>query len=209
MLDEHIAKPVRHRERRAPSIVLPPQAETKREAEPAPALEPEPLLLPKRQLDVAPPLSSTERDDDDRSEADLDDAIDDGRAADYEVGYARPPKAHRFKPGQSGNPKGRPKGAKGLNATVRKTMEQKIAVRSNGRTRKVSTFEALILKLREKALQGDGKAMDRLIALYRAAAPAEDSDVVDEQHVSSATDDAILARFLADAIAASTAGDRA
>jgi hypothetical protein len=30
----------------------------------------------------------------------------------YEVGYAKPPEATRFKPGQSGNPKGRPKGAK-------------------------------------------------------------------------------------------------
>ena len=30
----------------------------------------------------------------------------------YEVGYAKPPAATRFKPGQSGNPRGRPKGAK-------------------------------------------------------------------------------------------------
>ncbi len=31
---------------------------------------------------------------------------------DYEVGYGKPPAEHRFKPGQSGNPRGRPKGAK-------------------------------------------------------------------------------------------------
>jgi Family of unknown function (DUF5681) len=31
---------------------------------------------------------------------------------DYEVGYARPPSANRFKKGQSGNPYGRPRGAK-------------------------------------------------------------------------------------------------
>jgi hypothetical protein len=30
---------------------------------------------------------------------------------DYEVGYGRPPIHTRFKPGQSGNPAGRPKGA--------------------------------------------------------------------------------------------------
>ena len=34
------------------------------------------------------------------------------RPSDYEVGYARPPDAARFKPGQSGNPKGRPKGSR-------------------------------------------------------------------------------------------------
>jgi hypothetical protein len=34
---------------------------------------------------------------------------DDG---DSRVGYKRPPQHSKFKPGQSGNPKGRPKGAK-------------------------------------------------------------------------------------------------
>ena len=32
----------------------------------------------------------------------------------HSVGYGRPPEATRFKPGQSGNPKGRPKGSKNL-----------------------------------------------------------------------------------------------
>lgn len=33
-------------------------------------------------------------------------------SANYDVGYGKPPKDTRFKPGQSGNPKGRPKGSK-------------------------------------------------------------------------------------------------
>ncbi len=32
--------------------------------------------------------------------------------SDISVGYRRPPKGHQFKPGQSGNPNGRPKGAR-------------------------------------------------------------------------------------------------
>ena len=30
----------------------------------------------------------------------------------FEVGFGRPPRSTRFKPGQSGNPNGRPRGAK-------------------------------------------------------------------------------------------------
>ena len=36
----------------------------------------------------------------------------DGGKKTHEVGYGKPPKAHRFKPGRSGNPRGRPKGSR-------------------------------------------------------------------------------------------------
>lgn len=43
--------------------------------------------------------------------------------AEYDVGYRKPPVTTRFKPGKSGNPKGRPKGAK---STVPKLAEERI-----------------------------------------------------------------------------------
>jgi hypothetical protein len=37
---------------------------------------------------------------------------------DYEVGYDRPPARTQFKPGQSGNPQGRPRGSRNTRPTL-------------------------------------------------------------------------------------------
>jgi Family of unknown function (DUF5681) len=47
-----------------------------------------------------------------------------GRSSDgYKVGPGRPPREHQFKPGQSGNPGGRPKGS-GVTGALRALLEQ-------------------------------------------------------------------------------------
>ncbi len=50
-------------------------------------------------------------------------------AADYEVGYCRPPLATRFRPGQSGNPRGRPKGSRNLRAVVKAVAGELVEIR--------------------------------------------------------------------------------
>ena len=71
---------------------------------------------------------------------------------------ARPAaKEHQFKPGHSGNPKGRPKGAKNEATIWREVFNTKIAIREGGRTRKVSVLEAMILKYVERALKTTSK----------------------------------------------------
>ena len=43
-------------------------------------------------------------------------------SSDDDVGYGKPPRSRRFKPGQSGNPKGRPKGAKNRDTILRELL---------------------------------------------------------------------------------------
>ena len=85
--------------------------------------------------------------------------------AEYEVGYGKPPKRSRFKPGQSGNPKGRPPGAKGFEAMLKRELDRKIAVTLNGRSTEISRADAMMKRVVERALKGDLQAI-RFIAEY-------------------------------------------
>ena len=46
--------------------------------------------------------------------------------ADYQVGYGKPPIETRFKSGQSGNPRGRPKGAKNKTSRIPAKNEERL-----------------------------------------------------------------------------------
>jgi len=86
---------------------------------------------------------------------------------DYEVGYGKPPKETRFKKGQSGNPKGRPRGSRNFKTDLLDTLKAPVQLKEKGRPKTVSTQQAALLRLREKALGGDARALDRLIDLAR------------------------------------------
>ncbi len=62
----------------------------------------------------------------------------------YEVGYGKPPMQGRFPKGRSGNPKGRPKRAKGFRTIVRQQLETPVEVRVSGRVTKISKRELMI-----------------------------------------------------------------
>jgi hypothetical protein len=87
---------------------------------------------------------------------------------DYEVGYGKPPKETRFAQGRSGNPKGRPKGTRNFKTDLKATLKAPVRITRDGKPKKVSTQEAALLRLREKALAGDARALDRLISLAQA-----------------------------------------
>jgi hypothetical protein len=86
--------------------------------------------------------------------------------ASYQVGYGRPPKDHRFQPGQSGNRKGRPKGKKNTVTLLREILDRQIEVRTGSTVRKMSVREAMLTRFAESALKGDTKSAAFLLQRY-------------------------------------------
>jgi hypothetical protein len=90
--------------------------------------------------------------------------------ADEEVGYGKPPRAHQFKPGQSGNPPGRRKGAKNEETILRELLRHLVRINENGKVRKITFLEAILRKVAEDCLRGNIKSVGFLLSRYYAAA---------------------------------------
>jgi Family of unknown function (DUF5681) len=85
----------------------------------------------------------------------------------YETSYGKPPKDRQFRKGRSGNPKGRPKGAKNFTTIFHDVGRQKIKVTDNGVTREITKFEASAIQLLNKAASGDMRALNTLVHWVR------------------------------------------
>ena len=120
----------------------------------------------------------------------------DPSSTDYDVGYGKPPVASRFKPGQSGNPRGRPRGRKSLPKELQDTLALKITVTEGGKQRRITMQEAIIRGLVNDAVRRDVKAV-RLILQLLERVPSAEPGNDDLPVVSSAEDQAILADFMA------------
>lgn len=76
----------------------------------------------------------------------------------YEVGYGRPPKRTRFKPGQSGNPKGRPKRSRNRLTILGDELSQRVVINEQGQRRTISKSEVILRQMVNKSAAGDLKA---------------------------------------------------
>lgn len=71
--------------------------------------------------------------------------------ANERVGYGRPPMMTRIRPGQSGNPRGRPKGARNLSTIVAAALSERVAINEKGRRRWITKLEAAVKQLVNRA----------------------------------------------------------
>jgi hypothetical protein len=108
----------------------------------------------------------------------------------YEIGFGKPPKQTRFKPGQSGNSKGRRRGSFNMMTIVQKELEQEVEVSEGGRRCRMPKVQIGIRQLANKAASGDPKAIAMFIDLMRKMgklneAPAPAAPAVDERDLQA------------------------
>jgi hypothetical protein len=92
---------------------------------------------------------------------------------DYEVGWGKPPVGNRFKPGQSGNPKGRTRGTRNLQTDLMEELGEKVMVQQGEQTMRISKQRALVKTLIAKGLKGDTRAIQLLVNMMHRK-PADD-----------------------------------
>jgi hypothetical protein len=110
------------------------------------------------------------------------------------VGYRTPPESTQFKPGQSGNLKGRPKGVRNFETDLQETLQAKVEIKNANGTRTMTTQQAALESLAAKAVAGDTRANQQLINLIlrspkgnKSEAPAilldnDDCAILDEYY---------------------------
>lgn len=111
------------------------------------------------------------------------------------IGYGCPPKATQFKPGQSGNPKGRPKKLSSIYAIVEKHLNKKIIAKESSQSVEITKIEALVIGLINGSLKQDPLALRTLMPILKEIAEKQTLNAKQENKKSE-EDLKILKRFL-------------
>ena len=85
----------------------------------------------------------------------------------YAVGHKRPPPSHQFKPGQSGNPNGRPRGRKNFATLVQDLAHREVQVTLGGKKTAMTMAEALVQSAFKHAMSGNTKVLAVVLDLLQ------------------------------------------
>ncbi len=110
-------------------------------------------------------------------------------SGEYRTGYRHPPLASWFRPGTSGNPRGRPKGARNLANVLAATLAERVVIVENGRRKRITKLEAAVKQLVNRAAFGETRSTSLLLALIQAS---EAKPPQTESGDPSAEDDLVL-----------------
>ena len=114
---------------------------------------------------------------------------------DYEVGYGRPPKQTRFKPGVCANPKGRGRGTKNLKTDLQEELSERITIGEGDRRIRLSKQRAMVKSMVARAIKGEQRAADRCFELLlKLFGTGQEASLLSQL---SAEDEAILTEFIA------------
>lgn len=115
--------------------------------------------------------------------------------SDYPVGYKKPPKHTQFKKGHSGNPRGRPKGQLNLKTDLENELRQRIQLKQAGKPIQLTKQQALVKTLVARAIKGDPKASNSLLALILKVFEINPAET-ERNEVPSQSDEALIRAFL-------------
>jgi hypothetical protein len=109
----------------------------------------------------------------------------------YKVGKGKPPIETRFRLGHSGNPKGRPKGAKNkskpvkqyeaMSAIIQREARRTLELTENGRPISLPIISVIVRAMMHKAIKGDHRAQRDFLKLCESAESIERQRSLDAQ----------------------------
>lgn len=119
------------------------------------------------------------------------------KGKDYTVGYGKPPAQHRFKPGQSGNPRGRKSRKRNESEIIAMVRDELVTMTINGKTRRITAFEAATRKTFSTCLaKGNVRDIEKLFQLFaRYGAEPEEQRIAQMKEASEQVLDTIADIF--------------
>ena len=115
---------------------------------------------------------------------------------DYDIGYGKPPRHTRFKKGQSGNPRGRPRGSKNLKTMLNDALNEPVVVAEEGGRRKITKREAIVTQLVNRSASADLRALKILLDTLRDMEGHREPDIAETSGFTEA-DEKVIAQLRA------------